>query len=188
MVRCLTHAQKADARAKYGGDARCVPVCRAGFLVLRHSPKLGSWVCVVPSDAGINRRRALRTGHGVCWRSRRWCWNLSKVILVCDHLHTHTRGAFYEAFEPERARAMVRRLSFCYMPKHGSWLNIAENELSAMTRPCVTGRRFATIELLRLETLAWHCASNAKPRGGDWQFKIDDTRIKLKSIYPKIIA
>jgi len=111
-----------------------------------------------------------------------------KVILVCDNLNTHTMGAFYEAFEPERARAIVRRLSFCYTPKHGSWLNIAENELSSMTRQCVTGRRFATIELLRLETHAWHCASNASQRGVDWQFKIDDARIKLKSIYPKIIA
>ena len=57
-----------------------------------------------------------------------------KVILVCDNLNTHTKGAFYEAFEPETARAILRRLEFCYTPKHGSWLNIAENELSSMTR------------------------------------------------------
>ena len=111
-----------------------------------------------------------------------------KVILVCDHLNTHARGAFYKAFEPERARAIVRRLAFCYTPKHGSWLNIAENELRAMTRQCVTGRRFATIELLRMETVAWHGSSNTNQRGVDWQFKIDDARIKLKSIYPKIVV
>ncbi len=73
----------------------------------------------------------------------------AKVIVVCDNLNTHTAGAFYEAFEPERARALVRRIGFCYTPKHGSWLNVAENELSSMTRQCVTGRRFGDIETLR---------------------------------------
>ena len=60
-----------------------------------------------------------------------------KVILVCDNLNTHTKGAFYEAFEPEKARQLVRRMEFRHTPKHGSWLNIAENELSSMTRQCV---------------------------------------------------
>ena len=72
-----------------------------------------------------------------------------KVVLTCDNLNTHTKGAFYEAFEPERARAIVRRIEFCYTPKHGSWLNVAENELSAMSRQCVDGRRFGDIETLR---------------------------------------
>jgi hypothetical protein len=111
-----------------------------------------------------------------------------KVILVCDNLNTHTMGAFYEAFDPGKARALVRRLEFVHTPKHGSWLNIAENELSAMTRQCVKDRRFATIELLRSETAAWHTHSNAKQRGVDWQFKVGDARIKLKSVYPKIIV
>ena len=69
-----------------------------------------------------------------------------EVTLVCDNLHTHTKGAFYEAFEPERARELVRRIKFCYTPKHGSWLNIAENELSSMTRQCVSGRRFGELD------------------------------------------
>jgi len=71
-----------------------------------------------------------------------------KVILVCDNLNTHTRGAFYEAFQPTTAGALVKRLKFCHTSKHGSWLNIAENELSSMTRQCVTGRRFATVDEL----------------------------------------
>jgi len=111
-----------------------------------------------------------------------------KVILVCDNLNTHTMGAFYEAFDPETARALVRRLEFRHTPKHGSWLNIAENELSSMTRQCIQGRRFATIELLRQETVAWQQHSNDKQRGVDWQFRIDDARIKLKSVYPKNIG
>ena len=109
-----------------------------------------------------------------------------KVILVCDNLNTHTIGAFYEAFDAATARALVKRLEFRHTPKHGSWLNIAENELSAMTRQCVQGRRFATIEDLRAETAAWSSSVNGKQRGVDWQFRIDDARIKLKSLYPKI--
>jgi hypothetical protein len=111
-----------------------------------------------------------------------------KVLLVCDNLNTHTKGAFYEAFEPETARAILRRLEFRYTPKHGSWLNIAENELSSMTRQCLKDRRFATIEEIRQETKAWHEHSNERQRGVDWQFQIEDARVKLKSVYPKIIV
>jgi transposase len=109
-----------------------------------------------------------------------------KVIVVCDNLNTHTKGAFYETFPPEKARALVRRIEFRYTPKHGSWLNAAENELSSMTRQCVHGRRFATIAKLRQETRAWSSHSNNKQRGVDWQFQIKDARKKLKSLYPKI--
>jgi len=109
-----------------------------------------------------------------------------KLILVSDNLNTHTKGAFYEAFEPERARQLVRRIEFRHTPKHGSWLNIAENELSSLTRQCVAGRRFADVETLRDETSAWSCDVNSTQRGVDWQMKIEDARYKLKSVYPKI--
>lgn len=108
------------------------------------------------------------------------------MSLVCDNLNTHTKGAFYEAYEPEQARQRVRRLDFCHTPKHGSWLNSAENELSAMTRQCITGRRFESVELLREETTAWHAHTNDQQRGVDWQFKVEDARVKLKSVYPKL--
>jgi hypothetical protein len=111
-----------------------------------------------------------------------------KVLLVCDNLNTHTKGAFYEAFDPEKAQALLRRLEFHYTPKHGSWLNIAENELSSMTRQCMKDRRIATIEELRKETAAWHNAINNRQRGVDWQFRIGDARIKLRSVYPKIVV
>jgi DDE superfamily endonuclease len=109
-----------------------------------------------------------------------------EVTLVSDNLNTHTKGAFYEAFKPESARWLVRRLDFCHTPKHGSWLNIAENELSSMTRQCIKGRRFATVELVRDETTAWYQHSNDQQRGVDWQFKVEDARLKLKSVYPKL--
>jgi len=110
-----------------------------------------------------------------------------KVIVVCDNLNTHTKGAFYEAFPAAKARAIVRRLEFHYTPKHGSWLNVAENELSSMTRQCLTGRRIGTIDELRKETAAWAASGNAKRRGVDWQFTIDDARTKLKSLYPNLL-
>jgi hypothetical protein len=111
-----------------------------------------------------------------------------KVILVCDNLNTHTKGAFYEAFEPGRARELVRRIEFHHTPKHGSWLNIAENELSSLTRQCVAGRRFGDVETLQGEACAWSTDVNSTQRGVDWQMKIDDARCKLKSVYPKIKA
>jgi len=108
------------------------------------------------------------------------------VTLVCDNLNTHTIGAFYEAFPPGRARELVRRLRFCHTPKHGSWLNIAENELSSLTRQCVSGRRFGTLTKLQSELAAWSTDVNTTQRGVDWQMKVQDARGKLKSLYPKI--
>ena len=108
-----------------------------------------------------------------------------KVIVVCDNLNTHTMGAFYEVFEPARARAIVSRIEFHYTPKHGSWLNIAENELSCLTSQCVSGRRIGSEDELREQTTAWYEDINATQRGVEWHMKIDDARTKLTSIYPK---
>ena len=125
-------------------------------------------------DWAIEMARLLEGRYATC----------EKVILVCDNLNTHTQGAFYEAFEPERARQLVRRIQFCYTPKHGSWLNIAENELSSLTRQCVGGRRIGDLETLRDEITAWSYDVNTTQRGVNWPMKIDDARCKLKSVYP----
>jgi hypothetical protein len=127
-------------------------------------------------DWAVEMARLLRTRYQAA----------EKVILICDNLNTHTPGAFYEAFAAAQARELVRRIEFRYTPKHGSWLNVAENELSSMTRQCIGDRRFGSIEQLRRETAAWADNSNEKQRGVDWQFRIDDARRKLKSLYPKI--
>jgi hypothetical protein len=81
--------------------------------------------------------------------------NCEKIILICDNFNTHTKGAFYEVFEPAKARALTRRIEFCYTPKHGSWLNIAENELSSMTRQCLNDRRIGELETLQEVIDAW---------------------------------
>ena len=113
---------------------------------------------------------------------------VGQIVLVCDHLATHTAGAFYEAFDPAIARAFVKRIRFVQTPKHGSWLNVAECELAAMTKQCVRGRRFGSIAELQRETAAWQKTINTKQRLVDWQFTVANARIKLKSLYPKLIT
>lgn len=108
------------------------------------------------------------------------------VTLVSDNLNTHTKGAFYEAFPPEKAREYVRRLNFVHTPKHGSWLNVAECELSCLTSQCLADRRIGELELLQSEIGTWSDKTNTKQRGVDWQFQVDDARMKLKKLYPKI--
>jgi hypothetical protein len=107
------------------------------------------------------------------------------VTLVSDNLNTHTKGAFYEVFPPEQARDYVRRLNFVHTPKHGSWLNVTECELSCLTSQCLTGRRIGELEVLQSEIGTWSDKTNSKQRGIDWQFQIDDARTKLKKLYPK---
>ena len=109
-----------------------------------------------------------------------------KVTIVLDNLNTHTKGAFYEAFEPAVARAYLKRIEFVFTPKHGSWLNVAECELSCMTSQCLAGRRIGEMAELQAEITAWYNRTNEKQRGVDWQFKIDDARTKLKRLYPKL--
>lgn len=109
-----------------------------------------------------------------------------KVTLVLDNLNTHTKGAFYEVFEPAVARAYVKRIEFVYTPKHGSWLNVAECELSALTRQCLSGRRIGDLGELVDEISAWSDRTNEQQRGVDWQFQIDEARTKLARLYPKI--
>ena len=109
-----------------------------------------------------------------------------RITLVMDNLNTHTKGAFYTVFEPAVARAYVKRIDFVYTPKHGSWLNIAECELSALSRQCLSGRRIGYLSDLQHEIEAWATHTNSTRRTVDWHFKIDDARSKLKRLYPKI--
>jgi len=105
------------------------------------------------------------------------------VVLVMDNLNTHAIASLYEAFEPEEALALAQRLEIHHTPKHGSWLNIAEIELSALTRQCLD-RRISDLDVLNTELAAWQAATNADQRQVDWQFTTDDARIKLRHLYP----
>lgn len=107
------------------------------------------------------------------------------VVLVMDNLNTHSIGSLYETFPPNKARELARRLDIHYTPKHGSWLNIAESELSVLSRQCLD-RRIESIELLESECYCWNINRNELQKGVDWQFTTDDARIKLKRLYPQI--
>lgn len=108
-----------------------------------------------------------------------------RIIIISDNLNTHTKAAFYEAFSPATAYHLSQIFEFHYTPKHGSWLNIAETELSALTVQCLGNRRIDNIELLNYEILKWARERNQKQIGVNWQFTTEDARIKLKRLYPK---
>ena len=107
-----------------------------------------------------------------------------KVSVVCDNLNTPKLASLYEAFAPKEARRLAQRLEIHYTPKHGSWLHIAEIELSVLTQQGLD-RRIAEIEMLRQETKAWEHERNAKQTGVDWHFTTEDARIRLKRLYPQ---
>ena len=124
-----------------------------------------------------------------------WAWEIKelldmdypeakKVILVCDNLNTHSTASLYETFEPAEAHRLANRLEIHYTPKHGSWLNIAEIELSVLTKQCLDAR-IPDLETLGKETKAWEQTRNETQKTVDWQFTTDDARIKLKRLYPQ---
>ena len=108
-----------------------------------------------------------------------------KIILVMDNLNTHSKSSLYQAFPAAEAAALANRLEIHDTPKHGSWLDIAEIELNAMTRQCLD-RRMADIGELRWELAKWESERNENCKTVDWQFTAEDARTKLKTLYPKI--
>jgi hypothetical protein len=108
-----------------------------------------------------------------------------RITVVLDNLNTHGPASFYEAFIPEEAQRLAERFEFHYTPKHGSWLNRAEIELSVLSRQCLD-RRIGEAEFLRREIKAWQQRRNAASKTIDWQFTTAEARIKLKRLYPVI--
>lgn len=166
------HAQRIDYEYERAGTAN----------IFMFTEPLSGWREATARESKTKRDWATEVARLLEGRYRK----RSTVTLVCDNLNTHTSGAFYEAFRPARARALVRRLRICQTPKHGSWLNVAENELSSLTRQCTARRRFGDLNALRSEIAAWSQDVNTTQRGVDWQMKIKHARGKLKSLYPKI--
>jgi hypothetical protein len=109
----------------------------------------------------------------------------ARVVLVMDNLNTHHPASLYEAFAPAEAKRIWDRLEIHYTPKHGSWLNIAECELSVLSRQC-TNRRMPDEEALSASVAAWEAERNSNTATIDWQFTTQDARIKLKHLYPRI--
>ena len=111
--------------------------------------------------------------------------NAQLITLVMDNLNTHTPGALYETFPPEKAKALWDRFEFVYTPKHGSWLNMAEIELNVLTGQCLK-RRIDNISDVKKEALAWQKARNTKNAKVNCQFTAKDARIKIKRLYPTL--
>ena len=107
------------------------------------------------------------------------------IVLVLDNLNTHGIASFYEAFSPEEAYRLASRLEIHHTPKHGSWLNMAEVELSALTGQCLN-RRIGDIETMRREVAAWERDRNNKGTDITWRFTTEEARVKLRKLYPKI--
>jgi DDE superfamily endonuclease len=107
------------------------------------------------------------------------------ITLVCDNLNTHTLTSLYQAFEADKALRLARKLELVHTPKHGSWLNVAESELSVLTRQSLGGHIANQMEV-ETNATAWSTDRNLQQIGVDWQFTTDDARIKLKRLYPKI--
>ena len=108
-----------------------------------------------------------------------------QIVLVMDNLNTHSKASLYEALEPAEAKRIADKLEIHYTPKHGSWLNMAEIEMSVMSRQCLS-ERMGNIEHLAGKVSAWAEKRNAKEVKVDWRFTTEDARIKLKKLYPSL--
>ena len=108
-----------------------------------------------------------------------------KITLVSDNLHTHKPASLYEAFQPDEARRIIEKIEWHHTPKHGSWLNMAEIEISVLQRQCLK-LRIPDQESLKLEVAAWQKQRNQNEAKVNWRFTVDDARVKLKKLYPSI--
>jgi uncharacterized small protein (DUF1192 family) len=132
-----------------------------------------------------DRHAAVDYAHLLKDVSDRWFPDATKIALVQDNLSTHKPASLYEAFPPVEARRLVERFEWHYTPKHGSWLNMAETELSVLSSQCLD-RRIATKQMLIDEVAAWEADRNKHHAKADWQFTTADARVKLKRLYPSL--
>ena len=166
-----THPKRVDYEYERAGTAAVFMFCE---------PMVG-W-----RDASVRSRRTkVDWAQAVAALAEGRYAHCERITLVLDSLNTHTKSAFYEAFELLRARKLAKRIELCFTPKHGSWLNIAEVELSAMTRQCLHHRRIGTSMPYKTRSLRGQ-AIQTFARGVDWRMTTEDARCKLKFIYPKI--
>jgi hypothetical protein len=132
----------------------------------------------------LPRRTRIDFAHRVKWLLDVEYPNIERLVLVMDNLNTHSIASLYQAFPPQEAFRLAQRLELHFTPKHGSWLNIAEIELSALATQCLAKRRIDNIESLNLELQAWYSKRNALTKSVDWHFTAEDARTKLKRLSP----
>jgi hypothetical protein len=171
------HPPRPGSLARYDYEYRREGVAN---LFLAFEPLLG-WRAVQVTE----RRTALDFAEVLRWVAEDLHADAEVIVLVTDNLNTHTPACLYEAFDPVRARRIAARLEWHYTPKHGSWLNMAEIELAALTKQCLD-RRIGSPARLRREVAAWEGERNERLVGVNWRFTTADARIKLRSLYPPI--
>ena len=135
--------------------------------------------------AVTERKTSVDFAHFLRRIADEWYAGVTRIVLVCDNLNTHTPAALYEAFAPAEARRLAERFEWHYTPKHGSWLNMAEMELSVLARQCLD-RRIPDLATLQREVACWQEERNAAVVRVDWQFTTADARVKLKKLYPTL--
>lgn len=150
-------------------------------------------IVMIVEPLGQRREIFVETDHkGNTWANRiayiaeQMYPNAKKITLVEDNLSSHKKYNLYNIFSPERARAIINKIDFVYTPKHGSWLNIAECELSVLSRQALNSR-FSNKEVLEKRVKEWEKDRNTAQKGVDWQFKAADARTKLKKLYPTVL-
>jgi len=149
-------------------------------LFMVSQPLLG-WRTVFVTE----RRAAVDFAEVLRWLAEELHPEAEKLVLVMDNLNTHKLASLYEAFPPEQARGIAERLEIHQTPKHGSWLNVAEIELSVLCRQCLA-QRIETAEALRREVEAWEGPRNERAAEVQWRFTTADARIKLRHLYPSL--
>lgn len=134
----------------------------------------------------LSRRTAVDWAEQIKWLVDEAYPQAEKIVLVMDNLNTHTISSLYRAFPPQEALRIAQKLEIHFTPKHGSWLDIAEIELSALTIQALLGVRIPSIDKLNVILSAWHSKRNSTQKGVTWHFTTEDARIKLKHLYPDI--
>ncbi len=171
-MRETNHIRKTDC--EYARKGTC--------SIFMFTEPLGAW----REAHALPQRRAEDWAKQMKWLVDDVYPDVEKIVLVMDNLNTHKVSSFYKFFPPEEAFRLSQKLEIHYTPKHGSWLDIAEIELSALTLQCLDNKRISNIEDLDAMLKQWSNNRNSIQKGVSWQFKTDDARIKLNHLYPII--
>jgi hypothetical protein len=166
---------KTNRKEKYD----CEYARKGSCAIFMFTEPLGGWRRSVALPQRTSEDWAVR----IKWLDEQYP-HAEKIVLLMDNLNTHNISSLYKVFPPEEAFRLSQRLEIHYTPKHGSWLNIAEIELSALTIQCLADRRISSVDALNEELTAWHTRRNLAQKGVDWQFTTSDARVKLKHLYP----
>lgn len=160
----------------------CEYVRKGSCSIFMFTEPLGLW----REAHALSRRTSEDWAHQIKWLVDEQYPKAEKIVLVMDNLNTHSISSLYKAYSPEEAFRISQKLEIHYTPKHGSWLDIAEIELSSLTIQALLGERIPSIDSLNERLSAWSSNRNSSQKGVDWHFSTDDARIKLKHLYPII--